>query len=118
MGESVGDDVAAYCSIRSSPTALAAARPSSTSPCSIMSGWVSWVSRAQTPAKQSACSSIITDSRLASPRGSLAELGHLARDAEQGLHVMADLVRNHIGLGEVAGRTELLVESSKNERSR
>ena len=32
------------------------------------------------------------------------------QDAEEVLHVVADLVRDHVGLGEVAGRAELALE--------
>ncbi len=40
----------------------------------------------------------------------LAGLLHLVRDAEQVLHVMADLVRDHVGLGEIALRPVALAE--------
>ena len=61
----------------------------------------------QTPAKQSACSSSRTESAFAlvgplllrAPRSALG-------DAEEVLHVVADLVRDHVGLREVAGRAE------------
>ncbi len=39
-------------------------------------------------------------------RQALAGLLHLARDAQQVLHMMADFVRDHVGLGEIARRTE------------
>src|SRR5439155_317151 len=39
-------------------------------------------------------------------RGVLASLVNLVHDAEQVLHVMADFVRDHISLGEVAGSVE------------
>ena len=35
---------------------------------------------------------------------------HLVGDAEQVLHVMPDLVRDHVGLGEVAGRAEAVLQ--------
>src|SRR5258705_2806205 len=37
----------------------------------------------------------------------------LVHDAEQVLHVMADFVRNHIGLGKIAGSFETVVEFTK-----
>lgn len=37
-------------------------------------------------------------------------LAHLALDAEQALDVMADLVRQHVGLGEIPGRAEAAFE--------
>ena len=98
------------CWMRSSPIAAAAARPSSTSPCSS-----SWRARsawcAHTPAKQSAWSSSRTESALRLGLGqALLRLVHLLRDAEQRLHVMADLVGDHVGLREVAGRAEAIAQ--------
>ena len=60
---------------------------------------------AQTPAKQSACSSSRTDSSLRGRRsaGPGADLGV---DAQHVLDVVAQLVGQHVGLGEVAGRPE------------
>ena len=40
----------------------------------------------------------------------LLETLHLVGDAEQGLHVMADLVRDHVGLGEVARCLEAVLQ--------
>ena len=80
---------------------------------------------AQTPAKQSACSSTCTCRWLASrlAPAALLRLLHLGQDAEQVLHVMADLVRDHIGLRELAGLAasqprKRLSRSRKNEVSR
>ena len=55
------------------------------------------------PAKQSACSSTLTCRRFASVlvTGRRCAL-HLGQDAELVLHVMADLVRDHIGLRKFA----------------
>lgn len=41
--------------------------------------------------------------RLAHP---LAHRVHFLGDPQQGLHVVADLVRDHVGLGEVTGRLD------------
>ena len=63
----------------------------------------SWL--AQTPARQSACSSTLHLDLvgLGLAAGGALQLLRLRQDAEQVLHVMADLVRDHIGLRELAG---------------
>ena len=43
---------------------------------------------------------------------------HLVHDAQQVLHVMPDLVRDHIGAGESPGAPNRSASSWKNERSR
>ena len=56
---------------------------------------------------QSACSSSRTDSSFASsPDCPCCGAVHLVADAEQVLHVVADLVGEHVGLREVAGGAE------------
>ena len=57
----------------------------------------------QTPAKQSACSSRSTESGFCSPSSCDASVPHPLLDAEQLLHVMAELMRDHVGLREIAG---------------
>ena len=43
---------------------------------------------------------------------------HFVRDAEQVLHVMADLMRDDVGLREIAGRAEALAGASGRRRGR
>jgi hypothetical protein len=42
----------------------------------------------------------------------------LGRNAKQGLHMVADFVSDHVGLGEVAGRSEAGFHFRKNDMSR
>ena len=102
----------------SSPIAAAAARPASMSPGSSQSR--SRLARLpQTPARQSACSSMRTDSALASSREPCRCAAEtLLRQAEQVLHVVADLVRDHVGAREVARRAEALLELLEERRGR
>ena len=89
------------CSV-SSPMADAVCNAASISPgsrnCFCASAWL-----AQTPAKQSACSSTRPE-RLDSC-GCLTPAGPAppGQNAEQILHVVADLMGDHIGLGKIAG---------------
>ncbi len=94
--------------MRSSPTEPAAVSPSSRSPCS--SSPRSNVECAHTPARQSACSSVRTESALRWSGFSRGRVVDLLGDAGERLHVVAVLVRDHVRLGEVAGRLEALGE--------
>ena len=82
--------------------------PSSKSPGSIrFRSRLAWWP--QTPAKQSACSSIRTDKAFPSrSRGLALEARHLLCNAHQILHVMAHLMGDHIGLRKFAGRAKSL----------
>ena len=63
----------------------------------------------QTPARQSACSSCRTDSALRTlSEALLLSLLHFVHQAQLILHVMPDLVRDDVGAGKFAGRTEAL----------
>ena len=85
------------CWMRSSPTAAAASSPSRMSAAVISAiSAVSTACAAHTPAKQSACSSSRTDA----DSGALAVVADPVVGAEQVLHVVAVLVRDHVGLGE------------------
>ena len=116
-----GSTVMPACSwMRSSPTASAAARPSSMSPGSRSPAGLLLTECAHTPARQSACSS-----RLHRPlvclrlrAGRLLALAHLVADARQVLHVVADLVGDHVGLGEVAGGAEPVAQLVGRSRGR
>ena len=73
-----------------------------------------WLERlAQTPARQSACNSTRTWMRFAAALlpAALLRVLRLRQDAEQVLHVVADLVRDHIGLGEFAGLAAAALEA-------
>ena len=74
---------------------------------------------AQTPAKQSACSSSRTESWFASTSlDALPQLVHLVGYAEQVLHVVADLVRDDVGAREIAFGAELGIELVEESRGR
>ena len=95
-----------FCSV-SSPICAAALSPSSTSPgCRRV---LHLVVEVRPHAGQAVGLQLHAHLQLRWPSRSsparLLQLGlHLVGDAEQLLHVMADLVRDHVGLGEVAGR--------------
>jgi hypothetical protein len=66
------------------------------------------------PAKQSACNSVRTESAFDCVRLGLAPLLptrlHLGQHADDVLHMMPDLMRQHIGLREIAGRAKARAE--------
>ena len=65
---------------------------------------------AQMPAKQSACSSVLHRDRVGLGLADRCWRCARRQDAEHVLHVVADLVREHVGLREIAGRAEALAQ--------
>ena len=86
--------------MRSSPTAAAASSASSTSP----SLEVALLEHVVGPHAGVAVGLELD------PHGLLVRLAAAAGDAEQVLHVVADLVGDHVGLGEVAGGAEAVAQ--------
>ena len=81
---------------------------SSMRPCEARPDW--FVACPQTPAKQSACSSSLTDSSLRCDGLRACHLAHPRVDAGQRLHVMSDLVREDVCLGEIPRGAEALLQ--------
>ena len=101
--------------IRSSPTAAAAFRPSSRSPR--LEQVALRVRRVRPDAGEAVGLQLEPHRELvrARPGPPAARRSTSSIDAEQVLDVVADLVRDHVGLREVAGRAEALC-SSRHER--
>src|SRR5882757_2631788 len=96
------------CSV-SSPIALAVVSAASISPASRKPGRFFSSRLTQTPDRQSACSSTLTCSALASAL--LLQPRDPRQDAEQVLDVMPRFMRDDIGRGELAGIARAAVEA-------